>query len=187
MFKRVNCAQQCSPHTFWNRRSYYKNSCGLAAAIIIPCWCIMNLRQGLNKDYESQKKSWIESFKEKLYKTRGTMYSVMLSSIESVYAGQKNSTDSIKKIWELRTNSTWKDKAKDIETRKDTIASAFTHHFKTYVLGDIIPLTHDVAIFRFLFDSIDTIFDLKPCKVLCKLASETESMRRTRSCDAILP
>lgn len=42
----------------------------------------------------------------------------------------------------------------------------FAPKFRNYVLGDIIPLTHDVALFRFLLPDIDDEFHLKPCSTL---------------------
>ena len=42
----------------------------------------------------------------------------------------------------------------------------FSTVFKPYVLGEIIPMTHDVALFRFLLPTEEDEFNLKPCSTL---------------------
>lgn len=42
----------------------------------------------------------------------------------------------------------------------------FSARFQPYVLGEIIPITHDVALFRFLMPNADDEFNLKPCSTL---------------------
>lgn len=42
----------------------------------------------------------------------------------------------------------------------------FSGRFQPYTLGEIIPITHDVALFRFLLPSSDDEFNLKPCSTL---------------------
>lgn len=42
----------------------------------------------------------------------------------------------------------------------------FSARYRNYILGDIINLTHDVALFRFLLPNEDDEFHLKPCSTL---------------------
>lgn len=43
---------------------------------------------------------------------------------------------------------------------------AISAKLKPYVLGDIIPITHDVALLRFLLDDPEDVFNLHPCSTL---------------------
>lgn len=42
----------------------------------------------------------------------------------------------------------------------------FSTRFQPYMLGEVIPITHDVALFRFLLPNPDDEFNLKPCSTL---------------------
>ena len=42
----------------------------------------------------------------------------------------------------------------------------FSTQFRDYTLGEIIPITHDVALFRFLLEDQDDVFNLRPCSTL---------------------
>ena len=42
----------------------------------------------------------------------------------------------------------------------------FSQRFQPYQLGEIIPITHDVALFRFLLPNTDDEFNLIPCSTL---------------------
>eukprot|EP00758_Cryptobia_borreli_P009353 Tbor_TRINITY_DN5473_c1_g1::TRINITY_DN5473_c1_g1_i1::g.25406::m.25406/K00326/E1.6.2.2; cytochrome-b5 reductase len=42
----------------------------------------------------------------------------------------------------------------------------FSARFKPYQLGEIVPITHDVALFRFLLSDTDDAFNLRPCSTL---------------------
>ncbi|KEG14335.1 cytochrome-B5 reductase [Trypanosoma grayi] len=44
--------------------------------------------------------------------------------------------------------------------------STFETKFKPFVLGEVVNLAEDVAVFRFLLPSADTTFDLTPCSTL---------------------
>jgi cytochrome-b5 reductase len=43
---------------------------------------------------------------------------------------------------------------------------AITGQFRKYTLGEIIPMTHDVALLRFLLPHDDDVFNLQPCSTL---------------------
>lgn len=45
-------------------------------------------------------------------------------------------------------------------------AKVFSNRFQPYVLGEIIPITHDTALFRFLLPNLEDEFNLKPCSSL---------------------
>lgn len=45
-------------------------------------------------------------------------------------------------------------------------AEVFSARFQPYMLGEVIPITHDVALFRFLLNNPDDEFNLKPCSTL---------------------
>ena len=55
---------------------------------------------------------------------------------------------------------------KDAQSREKHNKDIFSARFKPYQLGDIIPITHDVALFRFLLHDTDDVFNLKPCSTL---------------------
>lgn len=46
------------------------------------------------------------------------------------------------------------------------VRKGFSARFKEYQLGEIIPITHDTALFRFLMDDPEEEFNLKPCSTL---------------------
>ena len=61
--------------------------------------------------------------------------------------------------------------AQDISLFKETgwykgRQKPFSSMYKNYLLGDVIQLTHDVALFRFLLPNEDDEFHLKPCSTL---------------------
>lgn len=43
---------------------------------------------------------------------------------------------------------------------------AITGQFRKYTLGEIIPLSHDVALLRFLLPTDEDVFNLRPCSTL---------------------
>lgn len=45
-------------------------------------------------------------------------------------------------------------------------AEVFSARFQPYTLGEVIPITHDVALFRFLLPNPNDEFNLKPCSTL---------------------
>lgn len=44
--------------------------------------------------------------------------------------------------------------------------TSFSGNFEPYELAEVIPLSHDVALFRFLLHDIDDEFNLRPCSTL---------------------
>lgn len=48
------------------------------------------------------------------------------------------------------------------KTKKD----AFSMRFRDYRLAEVIPVSHDVALFRFLLQDPNDVFNLKPCSTL---------------------
>lgn len=44
--------------------------------------------------------------------------------------------------------------------------SAFDHNFRPFVLGQVVNLSEDTAVFRFLLHKPDDVFDLVPCSTL---------------------
>lgn len=57
-------------------------------------------------------------------------------------------------------------KLREAHSRERHSKEIFSARFKPYQLGDIIPITHDVALFRFLLHDTDDAFNLKPCSTL---------------------
>lgn len=55
---------------------------------------------------------------------------------------------------------------KDNEERRKHRQKVFAARFEPYVLAETIPMTHDVALFRFLLHDPEDEFNLKPCSTL---------------------
>lgn len=49
---------------------------------------------------------------------------------------------------------------------KEKRSAVFDHHFRNFPLGEVINLSEDTAIFRFLLPTQDDVFDLIPCSTL---------------------
>ena len=52
------------------------------------------------------------------------------------------------------------------DEEKSRYRQAFSARFKSYQLGEVIPITHDTALFRFLMEDPEDEFNLKPCSTL---------------------
>lgn len=63
--------------------------------------------------------------------------------------------------------SSWRSpSAKTVLAKSDEKKSVFDHHYKPFTLGEVINLSEDTAIFRFLLPNPDDVFDLVACSTL---------------------